>query len=71
MYAEIAAGTPRQPGEESLSWPDQEESADDCCLRRELDPSVVWDAFESYDEMQEPEPEFGDFWGQPDNEQLI
>lgn len=26
----------------------------------------LWDAFESDDEMAEPQPEYGDFWGEPD-----
>ena len=28
----------------------------------------LWDAFERDDEMAEPQPEYGDFWGQPDGE---
>ena len=28
----------------------------------------VWDAFDSDDELLEPEPEYGDLWGVPDEE---
>lgn len=28
----------------------------------------LWDAFERDDEMAEPQPEYGDFWGEPDDE---
>ena len=28
----------------------------------------LWDAFERDDEMAEPQPEYGDFWGKPDGE---
>jgi hypothetical protein len=38
-------------------------------------PSPRWedvrDAFESRDEMAEPQPEYGDFWGQPDTEEEV
>ena len=32
---------------------------------------LLWDAFESDDEMVEPEPEYGDFWGELDEEEAI
>ena len=30
----------------------------------------VWDAFELDDELEEPQPEYGDFWPQPDDEEI-
>jgi len=38
------------------------------------DPSAAWlqlfDAFDSEGELGEPEPEDGDFWGEPDEEEI-
>ena len=31
----------------------------------------LWDAFELDDEMAEPQPEYGDFWGEPDDQREI
>ena len=33
-------------------------------------PDDIWDAFESDDELPEPQPEYGDFWGELDDEEL-
>jgi hypothetical protein len=32
---------------------------------------VLWDAFELDDEMAEPQPEYGDFWEQPEAEEQL
>jgi hypothetical protein len=55
---------PDQTGERL--WEDQEEWEEPgpASLWDEL-----WDAFERDDEMAEPQPEDGDFWGRPDIEQ--
>ena len=37
------------------------------CLRPSPLWDDFWDAFELDDEMQDPYPEEGDFWGQPDD----
>jgi len=29
----------------------------------------VWDAFELDDETADPQPEYGDFWGEPDDDE--
>ena len=31
----------------------------------------VWDAFELDDALEEPEPEYGDFWPEPDDEEEV
>jgi hypothetical protein len=31
----------------------------------------VWDAFELDDDSAEPEPEYGDFWGEVDDEEVV
>lgn len=67
--------TPLQPGQ----WlPDQikcGEPANDWDQWDEFDPGplegYLWDAFELDDEMVEPEPEYGDFWGELDEEEAI
>jgi hypothetical protein len=50
-----------------------ERSFDDLDEWDALGPSPLWDdlwdAFELDDEMPDPQPEEGDFWGQPDDEE--
>lgn len=31
----------------------------------------VWDAFELDDDVENPQPEYGDFWPEPDDEEQI
>jgi hypothetical protein len=36
--------------------------------RPEIEPNDPWDAFELEDDIVEPEPEYGDFWGEQDDD---
>ena len=33
-------------------------------------PIDIWDAFELDDDLDEPLPEYGDFWPEPDEEEI-
>lgn len=75
MYGRIAKRNSPQGGEPWLSGMEKHDPSDDWDEWCELEPSVVWDdfwdAFASDDEMAEPEPEYGDFWGELDTEEPI
>jgi hypothetical protein len=66
----------RRPQTKAVAcYPAGEQSGEDL---EQWDPSGpsplwddVWDAFERDDETAEPQPEYGDFWGQPDREEEI
>ncbi len=66
-YSPLQWGQP-QCEESSNDWDEWEEW-------EEFEPGPVeenlWDAFESDDEMVEPQPEYGDFWGELDEEEII
>jgi len=67
-----AAMRPRQI-EPAFFGPASAESYDDLEQWDAAGPSPLWDelwdAFDSDDEMAEPQPEYGDFWGRPDREE--
>ena len=56
--------------DEGFCVPEDDAAVGHCALWCEINPSVLQDAFDSTDETPEPEPEYGDFWAEPD-EQLI
>jgi hypothetical protein len=75
MCGESSPGRGRQPTEPMLLDPAPEQPIEDL---EEWDglssPPLwddLWDAFERDDEVAEPQPEYGDFWGEPDDEEDI
>lgn len=66
---------PRLPAEPSIVRPQRDEPWNDWGQWVEFQPGPlrdeVWDVFELDDETAEPEPEYGDFWGEVDDEEPI
>ena len=65
----------RRPAEPVLLDPASEQSFGDLEEWDASGPSPLWedlwDAFDLDDEMAEPQPEYGDFWGEPDDREEI
>jgi hypothetical protein len=73
MDSEYFAATRRQQIEPVLFGPAGPDSYDDLEQWEAEGPSPTWDdlcdAFDCDDEIVEPQPEDGDFWGRPEREE--
>lgn len=71
MYGHNGPRKPQRPIDSVLVHPDPDQSSENLDDWDPRGPSPLWDdlwdAFELDDEMPEPEPEHGDFWGQLDD----
>ena len=75
MYRQYMELEPRQRSAHRLLTSKSDLSWNDWDQWDQLEPaaarSELWDVFLLDEETAEPEPQQGDFWGEPDNEELI
>jgi len=69
--AEKCGRSPEEPALDDLQSNDQSDDGELSCPTPQPVRDEVWDAFELDEDTVEPQPEYGDFWGELDEDEAV